>query len=1720
MKLVVAPTYLASTVLLTSLLSVQMATAQIVPDATLPVNSQVVPGCTDCTITGGTLRGSTLFHSFGQFSVPTGGSAWFNSEAQVRNIVTRVTGGAVSTIDGLLRTNGTTGLFLLNPNGVIFGANARLDVAGSLVVSTASSLILPDGSEFSAVNPQAPPLLEVNLTPGLQYGASNPGATITNLGQLQTGQDLTLRADQLNIQGTLQAGGNLSLLAQTSVQLSDTAAQPLQLTAGNALLVDGPQQLTIDALNNPASQLQAVGNLTLRSNGALTSTARLLSQQGDLAVTGNQIALQGQIQAGRDFALLAQTTAQLSDTATQPLQITAGRNLSVTGTQQLTLDALTNPASQLQATNNLTLQTNGALASAARLLAQQGNVSVSGNQLAVQGQIRAGQNIALVAQTAALLNDTATQPLQINAANQLLIVGPQQLAINALNHPASQLQTGGNLTLRSNNPVSSNARFDVAGDLRIEGMNGALGNLTSPDGLVLQTNGSVSFGNYTGNSLHILAGGNVTTGNITILGASVNPATALSRTVTLSDGTSVAIDGSAEPTVDIQAGRLNPNARIVINGRINNTSGSATGSGTVILTNNLSPDRINAINNSIVRVEDIQASGDIYLDSQGSLQANGVLDTIANNANAGRISVLANGEIQTRDNIRSEVLTGTGNAGDIKILSHLSSVNTSLSDIISRSAAGSAGDITIRAANNLFVGNVTASSVNNNPNGATPTISMTSDQGSVNLDNATVRMTNPGTARVGTISIDAEQAINFTNSQIDSQGVAGVVRVGSDRTDQVRIRNSTLQTATLPVNNPTTLDPGNLSIRAGNIHLDNATILATTRSAAQPSRIALDARNALTISDGSRISSAITAGNGNANAAEDNRAIFLRGNTIRISEFSTIDTETNGVGPGGGITLITNAPGSITDPSLVIDQSQINSFTNSLATTGTGGNITLSSDSVSITDASRLSATTVGVAKGGDINVFSANDRGSIWVNHTSTISTAIPDDLQGALDEGDGGSITLSSGAIILGGGSTIDASALGNGRGGDVFLNATVGDVDIRESQILTNVGNANTFGNQFDLPEGGNITVSAQQDIRLDDASLQANVLANAQGNGGTIDLFGRSLILNNSRIQTQSDGNPAGPSPMAQAQAGQITVNVLDSVSLFNNSQLNAQSSRAANAGDIQITAPNFVQLNRSQISTQATGSGSSGNIDIATRDLRLEDGSLISASNRSASAQVGLTFGNIRFRGLNRLLVDNSQITASTDSGQAGSLIVNQGQAPVELAQVQNGSRIELSARSGSAGKISLNVTNLEVSNQASISTSSKSGRGGDIELMGLNQLDINNSLISASTVTGQAGDVNVNVAGGTVRIWGENSGLSASATGAKGVAGDVNLLVNRLRIWDGGVISASATSGRAGSVTINASESVRISDRGSGLFVRATETNGIAGNLSLRTGQLTIADNAEVSVSSPFGQAGNLFIASQNILLDRGTIKAETGASAADGSSTGNIRLQISDLLVLKNESLISAQAFNTATGGNITIDARYIFAFLPTGPNGSDIIANAALGNGGRINVNALALFGIEFRFQRTPFNDITAQSSGGSDGRVSLDTLNIDPSRGFKSLPVALTDPSQHIVQTCSPAGQGTSRSGRFVSTGRGGLATSPDDAFNGSQTLTNLVPLLPSQGGAISAIPTPLPDPDEEIVEAQAIHVDRDGSVYLIARPGYGATQAPWQTVQCPPASYLSN
>nr|WP_322719982.1 filamentous hemagglutinin N-terminal domain-containing protein [Nostoc sp. ChiQUE02]MDZ8233041.1 filamentous hemagglutinin N-terminal domain-containing protein [Nostoc sp. ChiQUE02] len=183
--------------------SIHPSFAQLTPDNSLgKERSQVIPfDQKNDIIDGGAARGINLFHSFQDFNVGDGRGVYFANPEGITNIFSRVTGGNSSNIFGTLGVLGNANLFLLNPNGIVFGKNASLDLQGSFSGTTANSLVFPNGVEFSATNPQAPPLLAINVPIGLQFG-SQPGSITSQA---------VIRNSQGNAVGGLGVGSGSTL---------------------------------------------------------------------------------------------------------------------------------------------------------------------------------------------------------------------------------------------------------------------------------------------------------------------------------------------------------------------------------------------------------------------------------------------------------------------------------------------------------------------------------------------------------------------------------------------------------------------------------------------------------------------------------------------------------------------------------------------------------------------------------------------------------------------------------------------------------------------------------------------------------------------------------------------------------------------------------------------------------------------------------------------------------------------------------------------------------------------------------------------------------------------------------------------------------------------------------------------------------------------------------------------------------------------------------------------------------------------------------------------------------------------------------------------------------------------------------------------------------------------------------------------------------------------
>lgn len=317
--------------------------AQIIPDSTLGAESSVVTPIAPLTnqIEGGAVRGTNLFHSFEQFSVPTNGEARFNNNLTIQNIITRVTGSSASSIDGLIKANGSANLFLINPNGIIFGSNASLNIGGSFIASTANSLKFADGTQFTATVPQTTPLLTVSVPIGLQFGATpesivnrsqaSPNEAINSLGlpvglQVQTGKTLALVGGDVLLEGgnlTAEggrielgsvAGNNLVSLKPTEKGLALSYEnvhnfQNIQITPRTFNGSEIPSY--VDASGEGGGEIQLQGRLIRLTNSSLMANTTGGVQPGNLTVTASE-----SIELSGVNTVLATTTSGTGDAST------------------------------------------------------------------------------------------------------------------------------------------------------------------------------------------------------------------------------------------------------------------------------------------------------------------------------------------------------------------------------------------------------------------------------------------------------------------------------------------------------------------------------------------------------------------------------------------------------------------------------------------------------------------------------------------------------------------------------------------------------------------------------------------------------------------------------------------------------------------------------------------------------------------------------------------------------------------------------------------------------------------------------------------------------------------------------------------------------------------------------------------------------------------------------------------------------------------------------------------------------------------------------------------------------------------------------------------------------------------------------------------------------------------------------------------------------------
>jgi filamentous hemagglutinin family protein len=588
--------------------------------------------------------------------------------------------------------------------------------------------------------------------------------------------------------------------------------------------------------------------------------------------------------------------------------------------------------------------------------------------------------------------------------------------------------------------------------------------------------------------------------------------------------------------------------------------------------------------------------------------------------------------------------------------------------------------------------------------------------------------------------------------------------------------------------------------------------------------------------------------------------------------------------------------------------------------------------------------------------------------------------------------------------------------------------GDITIKAGSIFADDGEIATVS--LGMGNTGNILIQANASIDLTGVSgpIRNNIDdAKAQGNGGTIDIRGRSLSLTGgTQIQARTRG---------RGNTGDVDINIDDRISIT------GESSNGIPSGIFNLVREN------------AEGNG--GNINIKTATLFLNEGGQVIART--------LSKGNAGHITINA----SYTLALSTDTPTNTSAIASL----VSPGSRGNGGNIEIQTRSlslTSGAQISSGVF------RASESLPGGVGNGGNIAidasesviLSGTGVRGYSSGLFSLTErgATGNAGNINIRTS-----IFRVTDGAVVNAQTQNSSKGG-NIIINSktFEALGGGQIQSGTTDrGDAGSIFINATEGVTIlgsdstfADRfakfntdivgndgpASGIFANTTlNSTGKGGNVVIDTSQVTIRDRATITVSSQGeGDAGNINLQAHLLTLDnQASLTAETNRGQG-----GNITLNVQERLQLRNNSQISTTS--DGNGGNITIGTRFLI-----GAGNSDITANSDNAAGGKVIVNAQGIF-------RTPDSDITATSALGPQfsGIVELNTPEIDPSQGIVEFPQIVINPTTLVAQ--NPCRQG--RKNELTIAGRGGLPPSVTEDLSSDAVQVGLVEPVPPQNKPI--------------------------------------------------------
>jgi filamentous hemagglutinin family protein len=697
------------------------------------------------------------------------------------------------------------------------------------------------------------------------------------------------------------------------------------------------------------------------------------------------------------------------------------------------------------------------------------------------------------------------------------------------------------------------------------------------------------------------------------------------------------------------------------------------------------------------------------------------------------------------------------------------------------------------------------------------------------------------------------------------------------------------------------------------------------------------------------------------------------GKQLTITSGGSINSATNDqrLGAGGPVTSPTPAGAggtiSITSPLVVIDQGGLNTATEG---SGRAGNIRLNIGELRAdTSIIRSSSLTSDAGSAGQIAIRGLTGSGSAATSvnlNNSIISTTIA----GGSRTTEPASIEITAQSVNLANGAQIAADTSGGAPAGNITLNlgtlmagagsaitsssstssaSTAGDAGRITVQGPAGRGSAATYATLDDSAisttiAGGNTantpaTISiSSNDVNLTNAAL---IQADTQGaaSAGNIHITARTLDVNNLAAITSltaGEGN-AGTINIKAQESLTITGAIAISPDQVFRSTIasSALPGTSGDAGKVTIEAPAVTIADGATVTTTTFSSGPGGDATLLVDTLTVSNGGSISSGTFGSSGHGG----SISIRANEAVSIDgqdqqgnksNIAVASLSGSGDAGTLTLNS-----KALTLDGGSISALTTGDGKAGAIDLAVQSMVARNGSQISTSTTFGKGegGSLTIRGrqspmADSLIVSDSLIDSSTLgNGNAGQVTI---AAKQIMFDSDASVSASTgdpTGLFGItgqgrAGNVVITGETIQLLNGSIVDSSTFGGGSGgSIHVTANDQLLLSGRSQeGVSTLATVTagSGNAGEILVETPKLIVQEGTIFANTGTSGAAGTIKVkAGELSLLD--ALIASRGVKEATGDA-GAVNIQVSGL-VSSQGSTVSSQAVN-GKGGDVTITA------------------------------------------------------------------------------------------------------------------------------------------------------------------------------------------------------